>query len=101
MTSSSDEFARPKHYPAHGPDAGVPMSAVNPYPINPPKTIEALAAGQGLAARAVPDYPALLAGLWETEDDAEAFRRDIRAGRLRRSCSGAVGCGGITCHQHD
>ena len=47
----------------------------------PPKSIDALAREQGLHLRPPPDYPSILSGLWESEEEAEAFRDDIRSGR--------------------
>lgn len=49
----------------------------------PPKSIDELAREQGLLLRPPPDYFALLSGLWETEEEAEAFRQEIHEGRLR------------------
>ena len=48
---------------------------------HPPQSIEELAREQGLLDRPPADYPALLADLWETEDEAAAFREEIRRGR--------------------
>lgn len=45
---------------------------------SPPKTIGELAREQGVASRPPPDYGALADGLWETEEEAEAFRRELR-----------------------
>lgn len=45
---------------------------------SPPKSIGELAREQGVASRPPPDYGALADGLWETEEEAEAFRREIR-----------------------
>ncbi len=52
-----------------------------PRPANPPKSIEQLAREQRLLSRPPADYPSLLAGLFETEAEAQAFREDIRRGR--------------------
>ncbi len=48
---------------------------------HPSKSIEELACEQGLLDRPPADYPALLSGLWNTEDEAAAFRQGIRGGR--------------------
>ena len=48
---------------------------------HPPKSIEELAREQGLLDRPPADYPTLLADLWETEEEAAAFREEIRRGR--------------------
>ena len=48
---------------------------------HPPKSIEELAREQGLLDRPPADYPALLADLWDTEEEAAAFRDEIRRGR--------------------
>lgn len=48
---------------------------------HPPRPIEELAREQGLLDRPPADYPELLGDLWETEDEAEAFREEIRTGR--------------------
>ena len=48
---------------------------------HPSKSIEELACEQGLLDRPPADYPALLADLWNTEDEAAAFREEIRGGR--------------------
>lgn len=47
----------------------------------PEKPIDELAREQGLLLRPSPDYFALLSDLWETEEEAEAFRQEIREGR--------------------
>ena len=47
----------------------------------PPKSIDELAREQGLFLRQPPDYFSILSGLWESEEEAEAFRKDIRSGR--------------------
>ena len=49
----------------------------------PPKSIGELAREQGAAFRPPPDYGALADGLWPTEEEAEAFRREIRPARYR------------------
>lgn len=49
----------------------------------PPKSIDELAREQGLLLRPPPDYFALLSGLWETDEEAKAFRQEIHEGRLR------------------
>ena len=48
----------------------------------PPKSIEELAREQGLLDRPPPDYAAILGGLFETEAEAQAFRDEIRRGRI-------------------
>ena len=48
----------------------------------PPKSIDELAREQGLLSRPPADYRSILAGLWATEEEAEAFRREIRQGRF-------------------
>ena len=48
----------------------------------PEKPIDELAREQGLLLRPSPDYFALLSDLWETEEEAEAFRQEIREGRV-------------------
>ena len=48
---------------------------------HPSKSIKDLALEQGLLDGQPADYPALLADLWETEEQAAAFREDIRRGR--------------------
>ena len=48
---------------------------------HPLKSIEELAREQGLLDRPPADYPALLADLWDTEEEAAAFRDEIRRGR--------------------
>lgn len=48
---------------------------------HPPKSIEQLAREHGLLSRPPAHYPSILAGLFETEAEAEAFREDIRRGR--------------------
>ena len=48
---------------------------------HPPKSIEELGREQGLLGRPPADYPSLLADLWETQEDAAAFREEIRRGR--------------------
>ena len=48
---------------------------------HPSKSIEELACEQGLLDRPPADYPALLSDLWNTEDEAAAFRQEIRGGR--------------------
>ena len=52
-----------------------------PRVAHPPKSIEQLAREHGLLSRPPADYPSVLAGLFETEAEAEAFREDIRQGR--------------------
>ena len=47
----------------------------------PPKSIDELAREQGLFLRSPPDYFLILSALWESEEEAEAFRKDIRSGR--------------------
>ena len=47
----------------------------------PPKSIDELAREQGVDRRPRADYFEILSGLWETEEEADAFRREIRAGR--------------------
>lgn len=47
----------------------------------PPKSIDELAREQGLFLRPPPDYFSILSGLWESEEEAEAFRQDVRRGR--------------------
>lgn len=47
----------------------------------PPEPIDELARGQGLLDHPPADYPALLADLWETGEQAAAFREEIRQGR--------------------
>ena len=47
----------------------------------PPKSIDDLAREQGLLWREHPDYVSILSGLWESEEEAEAFREDIQSGR--------------------
>ena len=47
----------------------------------PPRSIAELARAQGVDLLNPPDYPAILAGLWETEKEAAAFREEIRKGR--------------------
>ena len=47
----------------------------------PLKSIDELAREQGLLLRPPPDYFSILSGLWESEEEAEAFREDIRRGR--------------------
>ena len=47
----------------------------------PEKSIHELAMEQGLLLRAPPDYFSILSSLWDTEEEAEAFRDDIRRGR--------------------
>ena len=47
----------------------------------PPRSIGALAREQGLHLRPPPDYFSVLSGLWESEEEAEAFRDEIRSGR--------------------
>lgn len=49
----------------------------------PQKPIDELAREQGLLLRPPPDYFSLLSSLWETEEEAEAFRQEIREGRSR------------------
>lgn len=48
---------------------------------HPSKSIKDLALEQGLLDGQPADYPGLLADLWETEEQAAAFREDIRRGR--------------------
>ena len=47
----------------------------------PARSIDELAREQGLHRRPPPDYFSVLSGLWESEEEAEAFREDIRSGR--------------------
>ena len=47
----------------------------------PPKSIDELAREQGLFLRPPPDYFSILSGLWESEEEAEAFRRAIDTSR--------------------
>ena len=47
----------------------------------PPKSIDELAREQGVDRRPRADYFEILSGLWETEEEADAFRSEIRAGR--------------------
>ena len=47
----------------------------------PPKSINELALEQGLFLRPRPDYFEILSHLWESEEEAEAFREEIRRGR--------------------
>ena len=47
----------------------------------PPKSIDDLAREQGLLWREHPDYVSILSGLWESEEEAEAFREYIQSGR--------------------
>ena len=50
-------------------------------PTHPDKSIDELAREQGVTRRPHPDYFEILSGLWETEEEAEAFRNEIRQGR--------------------
>ena len=47
----------------------------------PTRSIGELAREQGLDQRPAPDYSSILSGLWESEEEAEAFREEIRSGR--------------------
>ena len=51
--------------------------------MNEPKSIDELAREQGVASRPPPDYGAFADDLWPTEEEAEAFRREIRPARYR------------------
>lgn len=48
---------------------------------HPPRSIEELGREQGLLDRPPADYATVLADLWNTEDEAAAFREEIRRGR--------------------
>lgn len=47
----------------------------------PPRSVDELAVEQGIDLLAPPDYSPILSGLWETEEEAQAFRREIRESR--------------------
>ena len=47
----------------------------------PARSIDELAREQGLLLRPPPDYSSILSGLWESEEEAETFREEIRSGR--------------------
>ena len=57
------------------------LERARPRVAHPAKSIEQLAREQGLLSRPPADYASLLAGLFETEAEAGAFRKDIRRGR--------------------
>lgn len=47
----------------------------------PPRSVNELAVEQGIDLLTPPDYSSILSGLWETEEEAQAFRREIRESR--------------------
>ena len=50
----------------------------------PDRSITELAGDQGLNERRQPDYFSILSDLWESDDEAEAFREEIRRARNQR-----------------